>query len=132
MRTGKALPFVFIEAIMENYIKELEFQFSAQEGSFLLQLRCQDEWDKQSFTRLVTAMKECCEAHEDAEKIDRWLADGFWYLSTYVRGHTMHPDFPRIHPQEYYEKAFQQLDRLALWFFAGSTPDMERSGFMPL
>jgi hypothetical protein len=117
---------------MESYIEELKFQFSAEEGSFLLKLRCDLEWDKESFTRLVTAMKECCEAHEGADTIERWLTEGFWYTNVFVRGHTMHPDFPRLYPQEYFEKAFQRLDDLAGWFFTGDYPYIKDRGFEPL
>lgn len=89
-------------------------------------------WDKAAFSRLTEAMRECCEAHIGAETLERWLADGFWSLAYFVRGHTMHPNFPRIHEIEYYEKAFERLDDLACWFFTGLRPYLDGAGFEPL
>jgi hypothetical protein len=56
--------------------------------------------------------------------LPRWLADGFWYLSTFVRGHTSHPAWEKIIAQEpeYFSHAYERLDDLASWFFRGECP----------
>lgn len=56
--------------------------------------------------------------------LPRWLADGFWYLSTFVRGHTSHPAWERTIAQEpeYFSQAYERLDDLASWFFSGQLP----------
>jgi hypothetical protein len=77
-------------------------------------------------------MEICCKANENSDILERWLAEGFWYLQIFVREHTMHPDFQRIYPQQYNEKAFQRLDDLAYWFFMGESPYLDNKGFDPL
>jgi hypothetical protein len=64
--------------------------------------------------------------------LDRWMAEGFWYVPSFVRDWTTHPNFPRIHNAEYYQKAYQRLDDLAYWFFFGESPYLNESGFEPM
>lgn len=62
--------------------------------------------------------------------LPRWLAEGFWYLSTIVRGQTSHPAWEKTIAQEpeYFSRACDRLDELASWFFSGQCPwrDEER------
>jgi hypothetical protein len=44
----------------EEYLTILKHEFSAEEGSFLLQLRVRYRWDKSAFDRLTEAMGQCC------------------------------------------------------------------------
>ena len=117
---------------MENYLKELKYQFEAGEQSFLIKLRCEFEWDRESFSHLISVMKICCEKHKNKEALERWLVEGFWYFSYFVRDHTMHPDFRKPYPMEYYEEAFQRLHDLASWFFTGRSPYLDGTGFEPM
>jgi len=71
-------------------------------------------------------MRECCDELEGSEVLERWLAEGFWYLSTFVRDHTMHPHFERVYPMHYYERSFKQLFDLADWFFTEQYPYNKR------
>ncbi len=108
----------------EDYRTVLRHEFGAEEGSFLLQLRVHLEWDRDAFDRLLAAMETCCRDHAGEEKLDRWLAEGFWYLTSFVRDWTTHPQFPRPFPEEYYDAAYQRLDELAEWFFTGESPNL--------
>jgi len=72
----------------------LRREFSVEDGSFLLQLRIDLHWDRQAFSRLEQAMRRVCARLEPQDHLDRWLADGYWYLSDFVPGHTSHPNFP--------------------------------------
>src|SRR6185437_11432252 len=56
--------------------------------------------------------------------LPQWLADGFWYLSTFVRGHTSHPAWEQTIAEEpeYFSQAYERLDALASWFFSGQSP----------
>ena len=70
--------------------------------------------------------------HIQAEEmlLPRWLAEGFWYLSTFVPAHTSHPAWQkqRTQEQEYFDKAYRRLEGLASWFFSGQPPweDVEK------
>ena len=64
-------------------------------------------------------MKTYCEKYAQNERIERWLAEGFWYLQLFTRDWTTHPNSPRPHPPAYSEAARQLIDDLAYWFFVG-------------
>ncbi len=103
-------------------LEVLRQEFTASDGSFLIQLRPGLVWDKEAFSRLVTAMEACCKAYEGKESLERWLAQGFWYLPWFVKHWTGHPNFPRPQPEEYYTNAIDRLSDLAYWFFMGYSP----------
>lgn len=121
----------------QDFFTILQSEFCAEDGSFLLQLRCDMVWDPVAFTRLTQAMLACCRAYalddpnptlmEPAREkllVPRWLAEGFWYVSFFVRDHTSHPAWSERtsrHP-DYYERAYKRLEALAEWFFTGRCP----------
>jgi len=83
---------------MLDNVDDLELlrqEFRAEDGSFLLQLRVDLHWDRQAFSRLEQPMRRVCAQQEPRQQLDRWLVEGYWYLSDFVPGHTSHPDFPR-------------------------------------
>ncbi|KAM3091698.1 hypothetical protein ACKFKF_32730 [Phormidesmis sp. 146-12] len=106
---------------MDNYLTILKKEFEAEEGSFLIQLRPDLTWNKAAFARLTLVMQACCEEYSQTATLDRWIAQGFWYIPSFVRDWTTHPNFPQIHTPEYYEQSYQELDDLAYWFFMGES-----------
>jgi hypothetical protein len=122
----------------DEWYGTLQHEFNAHEGSFLLQLRTELVWDKVAFSRLTAAMLECCKAYDISAdppsthwpgspyyeaSIPRWLAEGFWYLSSFVRDHTSHPAWREKIAREpdYYDQAYERLADLAYWFFTGQS-----------
>ena len=99
----------------------LRREFSAEEGSFLLQLRIDLHWDRHAFSRLEQAMRRVCAQQESREQLDRWLVEGYWYLSDFVPAHISHPNFPRPEPAGYYEAAVKRLWDLQYWFATGQS-----------
>ena len=134
---GEAAPFDTNEDMLMgdvDYSTVLWHEFNAEEGSFLLQLRCDFVWDRAAFTRLTEAMLACCQAYDEDKQqstvlrqvsdpmyVPRWLADGFWYVATYVEGHTAHPAWKEkiAADPSYYNRAYERLRDLADWFFSG-------------
>jgi hypothetical protein len=100
----------------------LRREFDAEEGSFLLQLRCDLHWDKEAFSRLEQAMRQVCAQQENHDQLERWLVEGYWYLADFVPAHISHPNFPRPEPPEYYEAALERLHDLQNWFVSGRSP----------
>lgn len=100
-------------------IELLRREFSAAEGSFLLQLRTEFYWDRTAFSRLEKAMRWVCAAYESRSQLDRWLVEGYWYFSDFVPGMTSHPDFPKPEPAEYYQAAVKRLWDLQKWYVNG-------------
>ncbi len=107
----------------------LSQEFSAEPGSFLLQLRCDLRWDTAAFTRLTGAMLAYARAHQGDEVIPRWVAEGFCYVSWFVRDWSTHESFPREHPPPYYDDAYQRLHDLAYWLFTGTSPYESEDAF---
>ncbi len=107
---------------MEDYMAVLRCEFDAEEGSFLLTLRCERAWDRPAFSRLVGAMEACAVAHEGRQEIERWVACGFWYLEQFVPEWTSHPNFPRFDDEDYLREACRRLSDLAYWLFFGESP----------
>ena len=134
----------------DEWYSILQHEFNANEGSFLLQLRCDLVWDRAAFTRLTGAMVECCEAYDTTDDpsttaipgspyydktVPRWLAEGFWYTSTFVRGYTSHPAWREkiARDPDYFDDAYERLDLLADWFFTGDCPFLDSDmGFAPM
>ncbi|MFE7591615.1 hypothetical protein ACFU6K_19625 [Kitasatospora sp. NPDC057512] len=103
---------------MDEVMSVLRQEFDAEEGSFLLRLRGELEWDRAAFTRLERARAACKQLQEE-QKLDRWIAEGFYELATWVPSWTSHPNFPRPVPDSYYEDCIERLGDLADWFFRG-------------
>ena len=131
-----------------DYTSVLAHEFSAGEGSFLLQLRTDMRWDKTAFSRLTEGMLACCRAYDignpqptlfgpayDTARLPRWLAEGFWYVGTFVRDWTSHSAWSarKAREQNYYDEAYYRLFMLGAWFFTGRCPyaDPDR-GFAPM
>jgi len=111
-----------IITLMTNWQAKLKYEFSAEDGSFLDELRTRLNWDKGLFLQLLSAMKACCESTETSDTLDRQTAQGFWYCSRFIPQWTSHERFPRHFSAEYYKCAYQLLDGLADWYFFGESP----------
>jgi hypothetical protein len=107
---------------MDDYEPILRREFTAEDGSFLIQLRCQLTWDKAAFSRVILAMEKCAVAHQGRDVIERWIAEGFWYIEGFTKDWSTHPSFPRPHGEEYYEAAYERLSDLSYWLFVGESP----------
>ena|SRR5215204_1873698 len=104
----------------------LRKEFEGTHDSFIFQLRGDFVWDPESFSRVIAAMKTVCEDYERAVSIEKWVAGVFWYMAIFVKGHTLHPEFPKPYDREYYEKAFVLIEELGGWLFVGSCPVLNK------
>jgi hypothetical protein len=86
--------------LVDDALVVLRQEFEAGTGSFLLGLRPGLVWDRGAFTRLERAMRVVCERTQDDETLERWMAEGFYYVPRFVRDWTTHPNFPRPQPQQ--------------------------------
>ncbi|MGI5216868.1 hypothetical protein [Nocardia sp. CA-290969] len=105
---------------MEDFLAVLREEFEAAEGSFMLGLRGEGlVWDRAGFTRLERAMRRACEWSQEHDRFDRWMAEGFYEASHFVRDWTSHPNFPRPEPAQYHLDCLERIDDLADWYFRG-------------
>lgn len=95
----------------------LRHEFSAGEGSFLIRLRIDLTWDTEAFARLTAAMAECCSATAKDDELERWLAEGFWYLYFFTEGHTSHVSWADSPQRSEIEAGVDELGALADRFF---------------
>ncbi|MEU4314231.1 hypothetical protein [Nocardia sp. NPDC024068] len=104
---------------MDDALAVLRKEFDAEPGSFLLKLRSELEWDRAGFTRLERAMRAVCDRTQRDDHLPRWIAEGFYSVSSDVPDWTAHPNFPRPDPVGYYDACIERLTDLADWYFRG-------------
>ncbi|MBB4692366.1 hypothetical protein [Paractinoplanes abujensis] len=117
---------------MQDAFDVLRSEFGSEPGSFMLALYADRVWDPGAFSRLEQAMRVACEECAQRESLERWLVEGFHYVSTWVPDHTGHPAFPRPEPASYYEACLIRLTDLADWFFHGWHTYQEPHYWQPL
>lgn len=106
---------------LEVWRESLRHEFQAEDASFLAIAQEERRWDKEAFRELVEAMRDCCVRCSEDERLDRWMAHGFFYVPAFVRAWTQQPDFDR--PDDpYWERAINLLEVLSHWFFWGEPP----------
>lgn len=110
----------------------LRREFEGDEGTFLFQLRMKAEWDRSAFSRLVEAMEWCARKYEKRATIDRWVAQGFWFVGDFVPACSSHPNFRKLHDDAYHEAACTRLHDLAWWLFFGESPYIGSKPLPPL
>jgi hypothetical protein len=82
----------------------------------------QMRWDDESFDRLTTAMIQCCREVAGHEQVERWIAEGFWFLSWFPQHWTSHDSWQPRTPGDAIEVGTGLLADLAWWFFVGQAP----------
>lgn len=99
----------------------LRREFAAEEGTFLLTLRRDMQWDQAAFTRLEKAMRQACVTYAHEQTLERWMADGFYFVATWVPRITSTSRFQRPASTEYYRAAIERIQALGYWFFTGQS-----------
>ncbi|WP_034264107.1 hypothetical protein [Actinospica robiniae] len=98
----------------------LRSEFGSEPGSFMLTARIERRWDRAAFQQLQRAMLEVCREVAGRESIERWIAEGFWFVEGFVRDDCNHPDFHRPEPA-YYDAARERTFALSFWLFTGES-----------
>ncbi|GIO96723.1 hypothetical protein J14TS5_18090 [Paenibacillus lautus] len=99
-------------------IDELE----AGENSFLLDIRCNINWDHDKFVNLVTLINEYTKSIKACIQLDRQIASGIWYIFTFVQDWTSHDSFRNHNTRysiDYYNEAYDLLYEVCNYFFTG-------------
>jgi hypothetical protein len=105
--------------ITPDPIEALKEAFQSEDG-FLIELRCAGRWNKATFARLVAAMQHYLESAEHGNRLERWIAEGFWLHDTMVR--ELAASLPRTEAEQAgVDAACLRLGELATWFFMGET-----------
>ncbi|MCJ8314224.1 MAG: hypothetical protein HRU38_18905 [Saccharospirillaceae bacterium] len=99
---------------------KLRSEFEAGENSFLIKLRCELSWDWDAFYKCSSLMFDVAIIENKKQSVDMWVAQGFWFMDTWVKDWTSHEKFERPE-SERYEKAILMLSELAYLLFNGES-----------
>ncbi|CAM1372912.1 hypothetical protein [Tenacibaculum xiamenense] len=97
-------------------------ELNAEEGSFLLELRTELNWNHNAFLNLLIKLSEECKKITKKSKLNRNIAEGVWYISYFIQDWSSHTNFPKKFPKEYYIKAYELIHDLASYYFSGHSP----------
>jgi hypothetical protein len=103
--------------VTDDWRSVLRHEFTAGDGSFLIRLRIDLVWDTEAFARLTRAMEDCCAATAGADQLERWLAEGFWYVYFFTQGHTDHVSWANSPQRREIDAGVEELGELADRFF---------------
>jgi hypothetical protein len=101
--------------------EELKRQFDSEKDSFMLIAYGNLRWDWQEFKKLISAMYDVASEVRGQDRIETWIAQGFWYCDTWIRDWTTHPNFQ--HPEQpAHDHALELISHLAYFLFFGESP----------
>lgn len=105
----------------DRQLRELRDELEAAKGSFLEGFFT-GTWSADRFERLLTLMEQACEDHEGAERVERWIASGFWFVESWVRTVALRPQFTQQRSRALLEADCERIVQLTSWFFDGERP----------
>ena len=113
---------------MDNYKEILINEFNAGDNSFLLDIRCNINFDKNKLLNLLHSAYYYCLNFNEDKHLDRFFASGFWYISHFVKDWTSHENFreKNILDDDYYEKVYEIIYDLSFWYFMNESPYMDK------
>ncbi|SEB36749.1 Immunity protein 41 [Tenacibaculum sp. MAR_2009_124] len=97
-------------------------EFDAKEGSFLLELRTDLNWNHRAFLNLLNNLLQECKKTNDHIILNRNIAEGVWYISHFIKNWSTHRNFRKEYSDEYYEKAYELIYDLATYYFSSFSP----------
>lgn len=121
MRLCSILALGLRQGIFMNKRQLLKGEFEGEDGSFIFLLRNKLKWDWDAFYRLTDAMYHVADETCQSASVHKELAHGFWFVDTWVRDWTEHPDFPRPEKRAY-AQALELIHDLCYLFFLGESP----------
>jgi hypothetical protein len=92
-------------------------ELNAENGSFILELRTELNWNHNSFVNLISELNKEFEKTKNENKLNREIACGIWYISDFIKDWSQHENFPKKLTKEYYAKSYGLIDDLAYQYF---------------
>lgn len=100
----------------------LKDELNAENGSFLLELRSELNWNHNAFMNLLTELFAEYKRTKANPELSRDIASGIWYISNFIENWTEHEDFPKIYSNKYYEMAYELIYDFAYAYFMSEIP----------
>jgi hypothetical protein len=92
-------------------------ELNAENGSFILELRTELNWNHNSFLNLVNELNKEFEVTKNENKLNREIACGIWYISNFIKDWSQHENFQKKLTKEYYTKSYELINDLAYQYF---------------
>ncbi|PIB30937.1 hypothetical protein BFP78_13200 [Gaetbulibacter sp. 5U11] len=105
-----------------NELKLID-ELNAENGSFILELRTELNWNHNSFINLVNKLNKEFKNTKNEKKLDREIACGIWYISNFIKDWSQHKNFPKKLTKEYYAKSYELINDLAYQYFMAESID---------
>jgi len=100
----------------------LKDELNAENGSFLLELRTEFNWNHKSFVNLMTELNNESNKTKNDSELSREITSGFWYVSDFIKNWTEHENFIKKLPTEYYNKAYELINDIVYTYFMSESP----------
>lgn len=102
-------------------LEQLRREIDGEDGTFLILLRTELRWDWSAFYQLTSVMYAVADETNKHDSVDKYIAQGYWFIDTWVKNWTGQEEFPR--PEKHrYEEALELLHDLSYFFFIGESP----------
>ncbi len=92
-------------------------ELNAENGSFILELRTELNWNHKSFINLVNKLNKEFKNTKYDKQLNREVARGIWYISHFIKDWSQHENFPKKLTKEYYAKSYELVDDLTYQYF---------------
>ena len=102
-------------------------ELNAADGSFLLELRINFNWNHTSFINLLIELNKECKLTKEDLQLSREIASGVWYISDFIKSWTENENFPKKYSAAYYEKSYELIGDLAYFYFISESPYLSES-----
>lgn len=91
--------------------EELLYEFRGEENSFLIAIRCDLEWSHAKFVKLLNTMNNYCKQKHSSDPLDKEIAQGFWFVSWYIKDWTSHSGFRNANKfhDDYYTHSYELI-----------------------
>lgn len=102
-----------------NLIDELLYEFRGEKESFLITIRCDLEWSHDKFIKFLSTIRNYCKHRQLSNQLDKEIAQGFWFISWFIKDWTSHPDFRKANKfsDNYYTESYELIHDLSWWYF---------------
>lgn len=111
--------------------EELLYEFRGEENSFLITIRCDLKWSHTKFVKLINTMRDYCKQKQSNDPLDKEIAQGFWFVSWFIKDWTSHPDFRKANKfsEDYFNQSYELIYDLSYWYFMEESIYSEEKDF---
>lgn len=117
---------------MDHIEDRVRRELKGEEGSFILDLRCNLTWDHHKCMETLQAFYAFIRSSEKNDYLERELAYGFWFFDSFVKSWTSHESFRAANgcSEQYYQHAYEIIYFLVEWYMGYDCPFETHEAFI--